>query len=321
MQTLSSLAVQVLTLARSRLMADLRFLSGSLEQLIPTPAEELAAPLATDGSTLYYCPVRLLELFKQKQDLPAQALLHLILHCLLGHPFQKQFLDRSLWNLACDIAVEEVIRQLAPPSFSLEEGPARRDWRLRLAEHCPHMTSQEIYHYLAEHHPSREECTALAALFARDSHDFWYARSNLDGAGPRRPSAPLHGGDPEDSLQETEAARPQNDPSAENILRQRRQALRKQWKRLAQQAEADLKLFSRRYGRRAGTLMDELAPITFEECDYSEFLRRFGTQNEVMQLSDDAFDLIYYTYGLKKYGNVPLIEPLEYRDDLSLIHI
>ena len=61
--------------------------------------------------------------------------------------------------------------------------------------------------------------------------------------------------------------------------------------------------------------MDGLAPITFEECDYSEFLRRFGEQNEVMQLSDDAFDLIYYTYGLKKYGNVPLIEPLEYRDD------
>ena len=61
--------------------------------------------------------------------------------------------------------------------------------------------------------------------------------------------------------------------------------------------------------------MDGLAPITFEECDYTEFLRRFGAQNEVMQLSDEAFDLIYYTYGLKTYGNIPLIEPLEYRED------
>lgn len=315
MQTLSSLAAQVLALARSRLMADLRFLSGSLEQLAHAPAEELPAPLATDGGTLYYCPVRLLELFKQQQDLPARALLHLTLHCLLGHPFQKQELDRPLWNLACDIAVEEIIRQLAPPSFTPEDSPARRDWRLRLAEHCPHMTSQEIYHYLTEHRPGREEAAALTTLFARDSHALWYTRSASEEPGPRFPGAPTPGEESEDPLRETETIRPQNDQTAENLLLRRRQTLRQQWKQLARKAEADLKLFSRRYGRRAGALMDGLAPITFEECDYSEFLRRFGEQNEVMQLSDDAFDLIYYTYGLKKYGNVPLIEPLEYRDD------
>lgn len=315
MQTLSSLAAQVLALARSRLMADLRFLSGAMEQLIPAPADELPAPLATDGSTLYYCPVRLLELFKQKQDLPARTLLHLILHCLLGHPFQKQALDRPLWDLACDIAVEEIIRQMAPPSFSLEEGPARRDWRLRLAEYCPHMTSREIYHYLTEHRPGQEEVSALAALFARDSHALWYTGSAPGGAIPRTPGAPAPVEESEAPLREAEAVRPQNDQTEEKLLHRRQQTLHQQWKHLARKAEADLKLFSRRYGRRAGTLMDELAPVTFEECDYSEFLRRFGAENEVMQLSDDAFDLIYYTYGLKKYGNVPLIEPLEYRDD------
>ena len=61
--------------------------------------------------------------------------------------------------------------------------------------------------------------------------------------------------------------------------------------------------------------MDGLEPVTFEECDYTDFLRRFGAQNEVLQLSEDEFDLIYYTYGLRTYGNVPLVEPLEYRDD------
>lgn len=315
MQTLSSLAAQVLALARSRLMADLRFLSGSLEQLVPAPAEELPAPLATDGSTLYYCPVRLLELFKQKQDLPARALLHLTLHCLLGHPFQKQALDRPLWDLACDVAVEEIIRQLAPPSLPPEQAPARRDWQLRLAEHCPHMTAQEIYHYLTDHRPGREEGAALVALFARDSHVLWYARPAPGRAGPRAPGGPASGEESEDPLREAEAARPQNDQTEEKLLHRRQQTLRQQWKQLARKAEADLKLFSRRYGRRAGALMDELAPVTFEECDYSEFLRRFGAENEVMQLSDDAFDLIYYTYGLQKYGNIPLIEPLEYRDD------
>ena len=32
-------------------------------------------------------------------------------------------------------------------------------------------------------------------------------------------------------------------------------------------------------------------------------------------INDDEFDYIYYTYGLKHYGNMPLIEPLEFKDE------
>ena len=33
-----------------------------------------------------------------------------------------------------------------------------------------------------------------------------------------------------------------------------------------------------------------------------------------MQVNDDEFDYVFYTYGLELYKNVPLIEPLEYKD-------
>ena len=33
-----------------------------------------------------------------------------------------------------------------------------------------------------------------------------------------------------------------------------------------------------------------------------------------MKINDDEFDYIYYTYGLELYRNMPLIEPLEYKD-------
>lgn len=33
-----------------------------------------------------------------------------------------------------------------------------------------------------------------------------------------------------------------------------------------------------------------------------------------MKLNDDEFDYIFYTYGMNLYGNIPLIEPLEYKD-------
>ena len=35
---------------------------------------------------------------------------------------------------------------------------------------------------------------------------------------------------------------------------------------------------------------------------------------ETMQVDMDAFDYIYYDYGLRTYGNMPLIEPLETKE-------
>ena len=58
-------------------------------------------------------------------------------------------------------------------------------------------------------------------------------------------------------------------------------------------------------------------PVSFIEgdYDYSEFLRKFAAINETVKVSDDEFDYIYYNYGLQHYHKMPLIEPLEYRED------
>lgn len=316
---INDLAAQVVTLAQSRLTADLRFLSSSLEQLRPMALDGLDALFAADGRTLYYSPGTVLRAFRAQQAAPTRALLHTTLHCLLGHPFQKQEKDNALWNLACDIAAEEIIRELEIPSCALPEDSSQQDWFLRLRESCPQMTAQELYNFLLERQYPADVLADLREKFCRDSHILWYTR-------PGRKSGRKPGGEklslspdemPEESEDTDELAppNPDEDETREQLEKRQREALRKQWKQLARQAKADLETFSRRHGKRAGALMDGLAPITFEECDYTEFLRRFGAQNEVMQLSDEAFDLIYYTYGLKTYGNIPLIEPLEYRDD------
>ena len=84
------LAAQVLLLAQSRLTADLRFLSSALEQLKPIPVPALDTLFAGDGRCLYYCPETLLRTFRAQQSVPTRALLHVTLHFLLGHPFQRQ---------------------------------------------------------------------------------------------------------------------------------------------------------------------------------------------------------------------------------------
>ena len=49
--------------------------------------------------------------------------------------------------------------------------------------------------------------------------------------------------------------------------------------------------------------------------DYKKMLERFAVMGEELKINDDEFDYIYYTYGLEHYDNMPLIEPLEYKDE------
>lgn len=309
------LAAQVLLLAQSRLTADLRFLSSALEQLKPIPVPALDTLFAGDGRCLYYCPETLLRTFRAQQSVPTRALLHVTLHFLLGHPFQRQEMDHRLWNLACDIAAEEVIRELEIPSCALPDDAAQDSWRSRLQDACPHLTAEAIYNFLLERQYPADVLAELTQLFSRDSHALWYAAPR-PGSRPAPNGQLLPAGEDEDITNETELRKTDTrDETLQQMQQRQKEALRRQWKQLARQAKTDLETFSRRHGKRAGALMDGLEPVTFEECDYTDFLRRFGAQNEVLQLSEDEFDLIYYTYGLRTYGNIPLVEPLEYRDD------
>ena len=76
----------------------------------------------------------------------------------------------------------------------------------------------------------------------------------------------------------------------------------------------DLETASRRHGLDAGSLVQSLRPVTREHYDYADFLRRYMSLGEVVQVNNDEFDYIFYTYGLSLYGNMPLVEPLEYKE-------
>ena len=51
---------------------------------------------------------------------------------------------------------------------------------------------------------------------------------------------------------------------------------------------------------------------------YREFLRKFTVLKEELLCDYDEFDLNYYTYGLRLYKNMPLIEPLETREIMKI---
>ena len=86
------------------------------------------------------------------------------------------------------------------------------------------------------------------------------------------------------------------------------------WKDIAERIQTDLETFSKQRGDQAGGLLQSLRAVNREKYDYTAFLKKFAVLGEAMKVNDDEFDYIFYTYGLKLHGNMPLIEPLEYKE-------
>ena len=86
-----------------------------------------------------------------------------------------------------------------------------------------------------------------------------------------------------------------------------------QWKRISERIKTDLKSFSKDKNN-SESLEKNLEEATKEKYDYGAILRRFQVMGEEPCVNEDEFDYIYYTYGLARYGNMPLIEPLEYKE-------
>ncbi|WWR16151.1 VWA-like domain-containing protein [Lachnospiraceae bacterium JLR.KK008] len=87
-----------------------------------------------------------------------------------------------------------------------------------------------------------------------------------------------------------------------------------QWKKISERVKTDLKTFSQDKNR-SESLEKNLAEATREKYDYGELLRRFTVMGEDVRINEDEFDYVYYTYGLSVYGNLPLVEPLEYKEE------
>ena len=86
------------------------------------------------------------------------------------------------------------------------------------------------------------------------------------------------------------------------------------WEQVSNQIQMDLETFSKEQGYKAGNMMQNLRSVNREKYDYTSFLKKFAVLGEAMKVNEDEFDYIYYTYGLEHYDNMPLIEPLEYKE-------
>lgn len=346
----AALAREILRLSRDALLINLRFLESALIKFIPEN-DTVTAEMATDGRLLYYNSVHVCRRFQQGRRIPARDYLHITLHCLFRHLFVGAKVNPDLWDLACDITVENVITGLGIKSLYCER-EERQAWLIRkLRGELPHLSAERVYRWLREQSFPIIECERLRADFYADDHKIWYKLPELasgSGRGEVRDNAvpqddeksnsgsledqgeelpPPVSGEEEESAQgggtaaEKKPGGERGDSAARSGEEEKShepamapKETEEMWREIARRIEVDLDTVSNSWGENAGGLTQTLAAINREKCDYAAFLRRFAVTGENMEVNDEEFDYIFYTYGLSLYKRMPLIEALEYKE-------
>ena len=290
---LHNLALDVLKLSRNTLLVNLRFLDMALSQFTYHEIEDNT--LLTDGKYLLYDPKHILRCYKSAKEIPVRDYLHVVMHCVFRHMFMDPTLNRVYWDLACDIAVENVITELGLKAVIAAREREQVQYINAIKKELGMVTAEKIYSYLRSTYPDPNKIAQIRGLFYADNHEIWYMTGDEKAAAFGLPQSGDGQGDGED--QDGQGA-----------------ALAAAWQAISERMQVDLETFGKQRGLNPGAMTQNLAAVNREKYDYTAFLKKFAVMGEAMKINDDEFDYIFYTYGLQLYEKMPLIEPLEYKE-------
>ena len=307
-----ALAQNILRLTRNTLLVNLRFLDLALSQFQLT---SYPGTLATDGQHLFYDTYYVLSMYKQERGRNVRDYLHIVLHCVFRHLFTSANINRRCWDLACDIAVESAIADLHLDSAACNRAYAQEETLKELRSQVRPLTAEKLYRYFLDRHLSDDQIARLREPFLADDHRAWYlpvkSGQGTGGGGQSTGRTPETG---TPGKQKSGRGGQGSRTTPKSGTERQRQDLEQTWREISERLQVDLETISRRHGTDAGNLVQELKAVNRETYDYADFLRRYASLGEVTQVNQDEFDYIYYTYGLSLYGNMPLVEPLEYKE-------
>ena len=271
-------AYKLMELAKDNILIRYRFFDLALANLKPVP-ETGCDCFYQKKDKFYYDPVYLLRRYTDEEHIAVRAYMHILLHNILMHNFNINKLDKSYWNLAADIAVENIILDMDFSSASLSRDEEERKIIDMLKKNIPVFTADRIYRFFMTIGISEEAKENYEGLFAIDRHIFWHS-------------------DNEES---------QSDNNEIIVSKE-------DWEKISRRIKTEISNFSKNKNL-LEDITDNIDYAVRKRYNYRELLSHFTVMNEEITVNDDEFDYIYYTYGLDTYGNMPLIEPLEYKED------
>ena len=241
---------------------------------LPFVLDTGADGMGTDGLYLYYDPQYLGGLFRKDRVAVNRMYLHLVLHGIFRHMIRRKGREERLYHLACDIVTESIIDEMQYRCVLKSRSLLRREIYRELKKEMKALTVERVYENIKKRELSELRVTQLEAEFRIDDHSYW--------------------------------------PKEED--KKKRSQIENQWQDISERMETEMETFSKEASQASGNLIDQIKVENRERMDYKEFLRKFSVLREEMTIDPDSFDYTFYSYGLAMYGNMPLIEPQEWKE-------
>lgn len=276
-KNLTEIGREILFASRNELYMNLPYLDAALCALDFRPGGGVTLSQATDGEALYYDGAWLSERYLRSPVLTNRAYLHTVLHCMFRHLAKKRGKVPELWDLACDAAVESILDELDYPCLNTGTFPVKRKFYGECRRDMPVLTAEGIYRRFLRLGLPEYQLAQLQRAFLVDDHGLW---------------------DPEGR------------DSQEQSQRQDRA-----WRDLSSKTQTGLETEFSDKGTGGEAVLEQVRAAVRDDVDYRAFLRRFAAPREIAAVDGDAFDYGFYSYGLRLYGNMPLVEPPETREE------
>lgn len=291
------LSAHIMRLASDSIVVNMRFLDVAVSALTGEPRMGMGGA-ATDGSKLYYDPVWLLKRYEREPAFAMRMYLHMLFHCIFYHSYQYGKLDTAVWDLAADLAVENTILELGIHGTAMKKDDRLREAVRNLRDYMNGKGSEEEYaRQVSWNQTGSSAAKKQKKVPFTAEHIYRYLLKN-----PLKP----------EEMKELISLSHVDEHLTWNT-KEEMTIGQEQFQRISERIKADLKSFSKDKTK-SESLDANLGEATKERYDYSDILRRFTCLSEDISVNDEEFDYIYYTYGLSTYGNMPLVEPLEYKD-------
>ena len=293
-EQLKDIGIQILSASKNELYLAMRFLDIPLSSL----GYELNMStffVATDGDMIYFQPRFLIEKYKYDRILINRAYLHMVMHCIFRHLYQAEDKDEEIWNLSCDIAVEAILDEMEYGALKQLVSEKRKEAYELLKKKETALNAESIYQYLVGGEVNVSDILAFEAAFLVDDHCFWRAKKK------------------ENDQEQESNDKKKDGPNDKKQEQQMREGMEK-WKKVSEKMQTNLETFARNIGTESKSLLEQMKIENRERYDYRSFLRKFSVVKEEMQCDLDSFDYAFYHYGMEMYGNMPLLEELEYKE-------
>ena len=304
------LAEEILLKAKTELTGNIHSLIRAINalQFVPTNEEDVF----TNAKTFYYNPNYILMRFKEDTFSVNRVLLHSILHCMLLHPFNIDFKDTVLWNVSCDICVENIIKDWHLSCTKSDKEAAQAIVIDSILKNVKNLSAENIYYYLKGEELSKETLEYYSDLFSDDVHKIWYKNKNF---------AFFEFDDDEETVEARSIykradnrkglSNKSKDQKMRDAINGSAEEEKELWRKITPAVESDIEALKKQ-GLMSGVETVALKGVINDKYDYSKFLKKLISIDETIEVNDDEFDYIFYTYGLNMYKNMPIIEPLEY---------